>query len=184
MSENPLRIVGFAGSLRQASLNRSLLRAAVELAPPTLAIEVHDLAGIPVFDEDVERQGPPPAVTELQEAVRSADGILIATPEYNNGIPGGLKNTIDWLSRAKNPLKDKPAAICGASPGATGTALSQAQLRQVLSSTGTPVMAQPRVIVGVAHEKFDAQGRLVHEQTRHFLTVFLEAFARWVERLR
>lgn len=184
MPETPLRVVALAGSLRQASFNRSLLRAAQELAPSSLAIEIHDLADIPVFNEDVERQGNPPAVTALQEAVRAADGVLIASPEYNNGIPGGLKNVIDWLSRSKNPLKGKPTAICGASPGPVGTALAQAQLRQVLANTDTPVMPQPRVVIGTAHERFDAEGRLVHEQTRQFLTLFLESFARWIERLR
>jgi chromate reductase len=180
MPATPFRVVGLAGSLRRGSFNRSLLRALQELAPETLTIEIHDVADLPLYNADIEAEGLPTAVERLQAAVRAADGLLIVTPEYNSGMPAVTKNTVDWLSRAGNVLDNKPTAVCGASPGATGTALSQAQLRQVLVNTNTPTLAQPRVLVGLAHEKFDAEGKLVHESTRQFLTKFLFEFGRWI----
>jgi chromate reductase len=127
----------------------------------------------------------PDPVTTLREAVRAADGLLIATPEYNHGVPGVLKNTIDWLSRPPrgSALSGKPAAIMGASPGMTGTARAQSQLRQAFVFTNTLAMAQPEVLVARAHEKFDQEGRLVDGATRGFLTTFLLGFAEWVARL-
>ena len=175
-------IVGIAGSLRQGSYNRALLGAARELAPPALEISIHDLAGIPLFSEDVERAGIPPAVTRLREAVKEASGLLVATPEYNHGVPGVMKNAIDWLSRppGRHVLNGKPAAILGASPGLTGTARAQSQLRQSLVFTNTLVMLQPEALIAGAHDKFDAGGRLTDATTREFLGQFLEAFAHWV----
>ena len=178
----PFEIVGMAGSLRQASFNRSLLRAASEIAPATLHITVHDLLPIPLYNADVEARGVPEAVAELRQAVKDADGLLISTPEYNHGVPGVLKNAIDWLSRPPrgSALSGKPAAIMGASPGTTGTARSQSQLRQAFVFTNTYAMPQPEVLVGRAHEKFDESGALKDEATRRFLAQFLEAFAGWL----
>jgi len=172
-------IVGFAGSLRRGSFNRALLQAATELAPPGLHIVIHGLDAIPLYNGDVEAAGAPPSVVQLRDAVRKADGLLIATPEYNHGIPGVLKNTIDWLSRPPrdSALNGKVAAVMGASPGMTGTARGQSQLRQAFVFTNTYALLQPEVLVGRAHEKFDADGRLVHQATRDFLTTFLERFA-------
>lgn len=180
----PFEIAGIAGSLRQASFNRALLRAAVELAPPTLHITVYDLSPIPLYNGDVEAQGAPEAVENLRTAVRAADGLLIATPEYNHGVPGVLKNTIDWLSRPpqSSALNGKPVAIMGASPGMTGTARSQSQLRQAFTFTNSYAMAQLEVLVARAHEKFDANGTLTDQTTRSFLVKFLEAFAAWIGR--
>lgn len=181
-----LRVVGIAGSLRRASYNKALLRAAQELAPERLRIEIHEIAEIPLFNEDVEAAGVPPAVTALREAIAAADGLLIATPEYNHGTPGVMKNTIDWLSRPprKSVLGGKPAALMGASPGTTGTARGQSQLRQAFVFTDTPAMLQPEVLVGRAHERFDAEGRLTDEKVRSYLVMFLEHFAEWIDRLR
>jgi chromate reductase len=175
-------IAGIAGSLRQGSLNRALLRAAAELAPPNLRITIHDLRSIPLYDGDVEAQGVPAAVVALREAVRAADGLLIATPEYNHGVPGVLKNAIDWLSRPPraSALAGKPAALIGASPGMTGTARAQSQLRQALVFTNTYAMPQPEVLVARAHEKFDQNGALTDQATRGFLEAFLKAFRGWI----
>jgi chromate reductase len=177
-----LRITGIAGSLRQGSFNRGLLRAAVELAPPTLHITVHDLLPIPVYNANVESQGVPEAVTALRDAVRTADGLLIATREYNHGVPGVLKNGIDWLSRPPrvSALNGKPAGIIGASPGMTGTARAQSQLRQAFVFTNTYAMTQPEVLVARAHEKFDQAGALIDQATRGFLARFVEAFSEWI----
>jgi chromate reductase len=175
-------IAGFAGSLRRASFNRALLRAAQELAPSNLRIRAHDLDPIPLYNADVEAAGAPPAVVELRSAVRAADGVLIATPEYNHGVPGVLKNTIDWLSRPPrgSSLDGKPAAIMGASPGRTGTARAQSQLREAFVFTNTYALTQPEVLVARAHEKFDSEGRLIDLATREFLTKFLLRFVQWV----
>jgi chromate reductase, NAD(P)H dehydrogenase (quinone) len=185
--EKPVRvfhIAGIAGSLRQGSFNRGLLRAATELAPPTLRITVHDLRPIPLYDGDVESQGVPASVVALRDAVRAADGLLIATPEYNHGVPGVLKNAIDWLSRPPraSALSGKAAALMGASPGMTGTARSQSQLRQAFVFTNTYAMTQPEVLVARAHEKFDQGGALSDQPTRGSLETFLKAFSDWVAR--
>jgi chromate reductase len=184
-SPRPLRVLGFAGSLRAASYNRMLLRAAVELAPEGMEVEVFDIGGIPLFNEDVEAAGTPPAVEAFREAIRRADALLIATPEYNHGVPGVLKNAVDWASRPprKSALAGKPAAVFGASPGATGTARAQTQLRASFVFTDTPVLPQPEVLVFRAHEKFDADGRLSDEPTRAFVARLLVALADWTRRL-
>ena len=183
-THEPFAVVGLAGSLRRASFNRALLRTAQELAPPTLRIEIHELADIPLYNEDVERSGVPESVARLREAVGKADGLLIATPEYNHGVPGVLKNTIDWLSRPPrgSVLNGKPAAIMGASPGVVGTARSQSQLRQAFVFTNTPTLLQPEVLVGKATDKFDAEGKLIDQATRDFLVVFLNQFVVWMTR--
>jgi len=180
-----LRVLGFAGSLRAASYNRMLLRAAVELAPEGMEIEIFDIGGIPLYNEDVEAAGTPPAVEAFRAAIRRADALLIATPEYNHGVPGVLKNAVDWASRPprNSALAGKPAAVFGASPGATGTARAQTQLRASFVFTDTPVLPQPEVLVFRAHEKFDADGRLSDEPTRVFVGRLLVALADWTRRL-
>ena len=177
-------VVGFAGSLRRGSYNRALLDGATELAPPTLHIVVHDLAAIPLYNGDLEAAGVPDSVAELRSAVRDADALLIATPEYKHGVPGVLKNTIDWLSRhpRDSALNGKVAAIVGASPGFTGTARAQSQLRQAFVFTNTYALLQPEVLVARTHEKFDAEGRLTDQATRDFLVTFLKRFAELIGR--
>jgi len=171
-------VVGIAGSLRRGSLNRALLRAAVESAPAGLRITPHDLADVPLYNGDVEAAGVPQAVLALRDAIRRSDGLLIATPEYNHGVPGVLKNAVDWLSRPPkgSVLDGAVAAIMGASPGMAGTARSQTQLRQAFVFTNTYALLQPEVLVARAHEKFDADGRLTDEKTREFLRTFLARF--------
>lgn len=173
-------ICGIAGSLRAKSYNRALLRAAQELAPAGMEVRIFDrMSEIPLFNQDVESEGDPEAVRALKGAIAAADALLIATPEYNHGIPGVLKNAIDWASRPpRDPvLAGKPTAILGASPGITGTARAQSQLRQAFVFIGTPAVLQPEVLVYRAHEKFNDSGRLTHKKTREFIGRLLRELA-------
>jgi chromate reductase len=171
--------------MRRASFNRMLLRAAQELAPARLQIDIHDIAAVPLYNQDVEDAGTPESVALLRQAIRDGDGLLIGTPEYNHGVPGVLKNTIDWLSRPPRDsvLNMKAAAIMGASPGMGGTARAQTQLRQAFVFTNTFAMLQPEVLVARAREKFDAEGRLTDDGTRAFLAKFLNEFVSWIARV-
>ncbi|MEM7482804.1 MAG: NADPH-dependent FMN reductase [Acidobacteriota bacterium] len=184
--EERLQVTAIAGSLRRGSVNRALLVAATELAPPSLDIRIVGLNDLPVYDGDVEDQGVPDAVKALREAVESADGLLIATPEYNQGVPGGLKNAVDWLSRPPKPqsFDGRPIGVMGATPGTLGTRAAQYQLRQTLVGLNGAVMAQPMLFISGAGQKFDADLRLTDEPTRAHLTRYLEAFAGWVQRMR
>lgn len=181
-SHTPLRIIGVAGSLRRRSLNRALLRAACELTPAMLSIDVQTLDDLPLFNEDLESGGPPLPVERLRSAVRAADGLLLVTPEYNHGVPGVLKNAVDWLSQPlrQSALEQKPVAMMGASTGQAGTARSQSQLRQAFVLTNSPVLQQPEVLIGRAHEKFDGEGRLTDPRTREFVALFLARLTRWL----
>ncbi len=182
--QHPLHVLGFAGSLRRGSYNRALLEAAKELAPEGMIVTPFDIAPIPLYNADVEAQGDPKPVAAFKQAISQADAVLIATPEYNHGVPGVTKNAIDWASRPPRgaALNDKPVGVIGASPGLTGTARGQSQLRQAFEFTNSYAMPQPELLVFRAHEKFDAQGRLTDEPTRRFLQQYLEAFAAWVMR--
>lgn len=179
-----LRVVGIAGSLRRASYNRALLCAAQQLAPPSLRIEIEELEDLPIFNADLDGASPPEAVARLRQAVQAADGLLLVTPEYNHGVPGVMKNAIDWLSQPlrESVLDGKPTALMGASTGLAGTARGQSQLRQAFVLTNTPAMLRPEVLVGRAQDKFDATGRLTDEGTRRFVASFLEQFAVWIRR--
>ena len=185
MGELPVvRILGFAGSLRAASYNRALLAAAKALAPATLELTVFDIADVPLYNGDVEAAGEPAAVQQFKAAIRAAHGVLIVTPEYNHGVPGVTKNAVDWASRPPRdaPLGAKPVGIIGASPGMTGSARGQSQLRQAFEFTNSYCMPQPEVLVFRAHEKFDAEGRLTDEPTRQHLAAYLVALEAWVRR--
>lgn len=182
----PLVVCGLAGSLRRGSLNRALLRAAQELAPDGMEIRIFDrMAEIPPFNQDVEAEGDPEPVLALKRAIGEADALLVATPEYNHGVPGVLKNAIDWASRPPRDsvLAGKPTAILGASPGITGTARAQSQLRQAFVFTNTPALPQPEILVYRAREKFDDEGRLTDGKTREFLGRLLRELADWTRRL-
>jgi chromate reductase len=173
------RILGISGSLRERSYNTALLRAAAELAPPGVEIEIFDLSSIPFYDGDVEAAGDPEPVVKLREAVRDADALLVATPEYNRGTSGVLKNAIDWLSRPAlaSVLRWKPVAIMGASTGRGGTRRAQQQVRDALLYPGAIVLEEPEVAVPVAWEHFDEDGRLVDEKTRDAIRDLLEGVA-------
>jgi chromate reductase len=166
-----MRVLGISGSLRRDSYNTKLLRAAEELLPRFVELQVWDeLKAVPPFDEDDELGPEPAAVALLRDAVRQADALLFATPEYNASIPGQLKNAVDWLSRpvATTPLRNKPALVVGASTGAFGAVWSQAELRKVLATAGARVV-EADVAVGHAPTKFDEEGRLVDEELREQL---------------
>lgn len=181
-----LTITGIAGSLRAASYNRALLRAAAEVAPDGMRIAIFDLADVPLYNGDVEAGGDPPGVAAMKAAIAQADGVLFATPEYNHGVPGVMKNAVDWASRPprKAALGGKPVGLIGASPGMTGTARGQSQLRQAFEFTDSFCMPQPELLVYRAHEKFGEDGTLTDEATRAYLGKYLTAFALWVERFR
>ncbi len=177
-------MLGIAGSLRAGSHNRALLAAAVELAPRELEIRTFErLREILPYDADVDAAGAPEPVRTLKAAMRESDGILIATPEYNHGVPGVLKNAIDWASRPAGSaaFADKPIGILGATPGTGGTIRAQLALRQSLASDAY-LMGKPEVLIAKAGEKFDAAGRLTDEPTRRHLERFLAAFAVWIRR--
>jgi chromate reductase len=160
-----MKILGISGSLRRGSYNTSLLGAAAGLLPDDVEFELWGgLKAVPPYDEDDDTEEAPAAVAALREAIAGADGVLIATPEYNSSVPGQLKNAIDWASRppATNPLRNKPVAVVGASTGAFGAVWSQAELRKVLAATGARVV-EGEVAVGHAPTRFDEDGRLVDE---------------------
>lgn len=178
-----LLVVAVAGSLRAASLNRALLRAAVELQPESMAIEIFDLDGIPLFNEDVETKGDPDRVAAWKVAIAGAGALLIACPEYNFGLTGTLKNAIDWASRppGKSVLTGKPTAIVGASPGAGATRFAQAMTRQVLSALAVPVLPMPMFMLGQAGDKFQ-DGSLTDERSRELLSRVLRGLETWAAR--
>jgi chromate reductase, NAD(P)H dehydrogenase (quinone) len=180
-----ISVLGIAGSLRQGSYNKIALRAAVELAPAGMVIETFDLAPIQPYNEDVKQQGFPPPEQEFREKIRTADALLIVTPEYNRGVPGVLKNAIDWASRPPDqPFDGKPTAIFGASPGMVGTAVAQYELRRYLGVLNALVMNTPSVMIGQAGQKFDEQGRLTDQPTREIIGKLLAALAEWTRRCR
>jgi chromate reductase len=180
-----MRILGFAGSLRRASYNRGLIRAAAELAPTGLIVDIFDLGGTPLYNQDIEDAGEPASVVAFKAALARADALLVATPEYNHGVPGVLKNAIDWASRPRvtSPLRDKSVAIMGASPGQGSTARAQAQLRDAFVFTGACVMPQPELLVGAAGSHFDDEGNLTDPALRATLVELVNALRAWTLRI-
>ena len=169
------KILGISGSLRERSYNTALLRAAAELAPPDVEVEIFDLSRIPLYNDDVEAVGDPEPVAELRAAVADADALLLATPEYNRGTSGVLKNAIDWLSRPAlaSVLRWKPVAIVGASSGRGGTKYAQLQVRDALVFPGAVVLEEPVVQLPVAWERFDPDLTLTDENAGAALTELL-----------
>lgn len=179
---NRVRILGLSGGLRKTSFNTGLLRAAQETAPEGTEITIFDIRDLPFYDGDLEAGGDPAAVTALKNAVREADGVVFATPEYNWGTSGALKNAIDWASRdrAEGSLMGKPATIMGAG-GRAGTARAQMQLQEVLAETGCVVMVKPGVLVqAFAPQKFDSEGNLIDDGTRDSLRRHMDEFGKWI----
>ena len=176
-----IRLIGISGSLRQASFNTALLRAAQSSLPPDTELELKTLLGIPLYDADVEaRDGIPPCVAALKSAITAADCLLLATPEYNNGIPGVFKNAIDWLSRPSSDIPRvfgaKPVALIGVSAGGSGTVLSQAAWLPVLKSLRTNVWSGGRVLVSRASTAFGEDGMLKDAPAQAQLRDFLQGF--------
>ena len=184
MSEK-IKVLAFAGSLRKGSYNKALIRAAVEVAPENVAIEVFDLEVLPLFNQEFEAD-PPQRVKEFKEKIRNADALLIATPEYNYSVPGVLKNAIDCASRprADTPLEGKPVAIMSASSGRFGGARAQYHLRQSFIFLNMQPVNRPEVMLSDAMHNVDANGNLTNEQTRQLLRQLLEALAAWTIKLK
>jgi len=179
----PLRILALSGSLRRGSHHTALLRAAAELAPAGVRIEPYDLRDVPLYDADEDRDGGPPPVRALKAAVAAADAVLIATPEYNYGMPGVLKNALDQASRPawRSPFAGKPVAVLSASPGSYGGARAQAQVKTTLLALLAEPYPAPELALPAIHTRM-ADGRLADAETRQRLADFVAGFAAWVRR--
>ena len=174
-------IFGFAGSLRLGSYNKMLLKTAQELSPENVKIEIFDLEGIPIFNQDFENK-PNDKLKIFKEKIKASDGLLIVTPEYNYSVPGVLKNVIDAASRPSgtNPFEGKPIGIMGASIGMIGTARAQYHLRQSMVFLNAYIMNRPEIMVSFAENKFDQTGRLTDEVTRQKVKEFMVALLQWI----
>lgn len=179
VNPHTLKILGISGSLRTGSYNAALLHAAKRLAPGGMDIEVHNLSDLPFYNGDVEALGDPEPVVGFKQAIRVADGVIFATPEYNGSVSGVLKNAIDWASRdrGKGSLRGKPVAIIGAG-GMSGTEGAQRHLTEILARTGAHIMSEPAVKVPMAWHHFDADGH-PDGAVAEVLDAFLNAFVEW-----
>jgi chromate reductase len=179
----PHNVLAISGSLRKNSYNSALLRAAEELIPEGMTLEIFDLSSLPLFNPDFEKPFSE-AVADFRNRLAQADGLLIATPEYNSSISATLKNAIDWASRSPQaPLNGKPVAIMGASTGNFGTMRAQLHLRQILTHVGALPLGKPEVLVARAEQVFDAEGNLVDSTACGFLRDLLMAFGKWIPRV-
>jgi chromate reductase len=175
MEARTINLLGFAGSLRQKSYNRALLRNCLEVLPPDTTLEIFELEGIPPFNQDFETT-PPPIVAEFKQKIKAADAILIVTPEHNYSVPGVLKNAIDWASRppGNNSFLGKNVAIMSVSTGMLGGSRAQYHLRQSFVFLDMHPVNKPEVFVTFAAQKFDEQGKLLDEQTRELMRTLLK----------
>lgn len=182
-TKTTFHLLGIPGSLRARSYNRALLRAATEVLPPGVSLDLFPLDDIPLYNADVQSQGDPEPVEELKRRIMAADALLIATPEYNYSVPGVLKNALDWASRPPKTccLRKKPIGIVGASSGESGTMRGQLALRQMFVFTGSLAMIQPELRVSNAGERFDADGRLIDGELRERLRAYLAALVEWAQ---
>lgn len=187
MNDKPIHVLGIAGSLRQRSYNRALLCNAHTLLPPGMTLEIFDLDDIPLFNVDVEAKGTPESVLAFRRAMKRADALLIATPEYNYSIPGVLKNALDWASRkgpdTRAPLDGKAVAMMGAG-GMYGTLRAQMHLHDILAHNDTYVLARPQLMVARAGQYFDADGRLTDDDTRRRLERLLTSLRDWTRQVQ
>jgi len=177
------KIAVFVGSLRKESFNRKMAKALITLAPESLKLEIVEIGGLPLYNQDYDDEGKPlPAWVEFRERVKSYDGVLLVTPEYNRSVPGVLKNAIDVGSRpyGQSVWAGKPGAVISVSPGTIGGFGANHHLRQSLVFLDVPAMQQPEAYIGGAAKLFDANGQITNETTRDFLVKFLDAFAAWV----
>jgi chromate reductase len=171
------------GSLRRDSFNRQLAQAAISLAPSDFTFEFIDIASLPLYSQDYDADYPE-AGKQLKQRVEAADGLLFVTPEYNRSIPGVLKNALDWGSRpwGTNSWRNKPAAVLGTSVGATGSALAQQHLRNVLAYLDVATMGQPEVFIKHDPAVISEKGEIVNDRTRKFLQTFIDRYVVWVKR--
>jgi chromate reductase len=172
------------GSLRKDSLNRKLAHALIELAPPSLKLEIVEIGMLPVYNPDYDEAGAPAPYVAFRERMRNAQGVLFVTPEYNRSVPAPLKNAIDVGSRpyGKSVWSGKPTAVVSGSPGAIGGFGANHHLRQSFVFLDMPAMQQPEAYIGGVDKLFDASGTLINESTRGFLGKFMHAYAAWLER--
>jgi chromate reductase len=184
VSEANMRILGLPGSLRRGSHNAGLLRVARELAPEGVEVEIADITGIPLYNEDLNHDGGPEPVRALKQRARLADALLFAVPEYNYSMTGVQKNVIDWLSRPLDttPLRHKPVAMMGAG-GRIGTVRAQLALRQVFVFTQSYAMISPELMIMRSPEHFDAEGRLIDEALRQRVRMIVEGLVAWTRQL-
>ena len=180
-----MKVLGICGSLRKASLNMAALKTCGELMPQGMTLQIASIADLPMYNQDVFDAGMPEPVKRFRTEVAQADGVLIASPEYNFSLTPALKNAIDWASRPPNQCwQDKPVAMFSASGGPLGGARVQYDIRRILGQLWAHVLPRPEVFIGVAPTKFDAQGKLTDESTRKFLTDLLAGFKPWIERMK
>ena len=181
-----LKVLGISGSLRKASYNTALLKACAELMPAGVKMTGYArLDDIPLFNQDVFDAGTPESARRFRAEVAAADGLLIASPEYNFSLTPALKNAIDWASRPPNQVfQDKPIAIFSASQGPMGGARVQYDLRRILGQLWGHVLPKPEVFIGSAQTKVDAQGRITDEATKKFLADLVTGFKAWIERMQ
>jgi chromate reductase len=184
MTQTDLRVLGICGSLRKKSFNMAALRAAGELMPPGMTLHITSIADLPMYNQDVLDAGMPEPVKRFRTEVAQADGVLIASPEYNFSVTAPLKNAIDWASRPPDQVwQDKPIAIFSCTGGPVGGARVQYDLRKILSQIWGLVLPRPEVFIGNSASKFDAELRLTDETTKKFLTDLLVGFKAWIERM-
>ena len=182
--EQQIKVLAFAGSLRKGSYNKALIRAALEVKPDNVSIEVFDLEGIPLYNADDEKQ-PTQKVVDFKNKIQAADALLIATPEYNYSVPGVLKNAIDWASRPNvgNPLEGKPVAIMSASTGRLGGARAQYHLRQTFVFLNMHPVNKPEIMLSDAPHNVDQNGNINNETTLKLIRQLIEALATWTRQL-
>lgn len=179
-----MKILGISGSLRQHSFNTASLRAAQSLLPDGVEMELADLSGIPMYDQDLRDQDVPESVIRLATQVHEADALLFATPEYNYSISGALKNAIDWISRqSPNPFNDKPAAIMSASMSMLGGVRAQYHLRQIMVFQNIHCLNKPEVMIASAHQRFDESGNLTDDATCEHIEGLVKALVEWTGRI-
>lgn len=184
MPSAPIRILGIPGSLRRHSYNRGLIRAAQEVAPEGVEVTMYTLHDIPFYNADVEAEGDPDAVTAFKQAIREADALLIATPQYNRSVPGVLKNAIDWASRRRGSasvLSEKPVAIVGITPGKSLTEPAQIDLRKILEATRSHVLPDPEVKLGAAEDRYADSPDVPDEETRQQIRAVLDALVEFIQ---
>lgn len=179
---NQRKVAVFVGSLRRESFTRKVALALIQLAPPELEMEIVEIGGVSLYNQDLE-SSPPPDWIAFRDKVRPVDALLFATPEYNRSVPGVLKNAIDVGSRPKDSsvFNGKPGAVISVSPGALAAFGANHHLRQSLVFLNVPTMQQPEAYIGGASKLFDESGALTNDSTRQFLKNFIDEFARWIE---